>query len=184
MTEAARMYGGSLYELAVEEGLSEQLLEQTRTVRDLFEQNPQYVRLLSEPSIPGKERCGLIEEAFGSQAERYLVNFLKLLCDRNLLNQYGGCCDEYVRRYNADHQILEATVTSAVSLSEKQMEALKERLEKVSGSRIHLTQITDAGVIGGLRVDLDGRQLDGTVQGRLAGIARKLNEATIAELPS
>ena len=179
MTSTARLYGGSLYELAAGEGLADVLLEQIGEVRKIFRQNPDYVRLLAEPSIPKKERTELIEAAFGSQAERYLLNFLKLLCERGILNEYAGCCDEFVRRYNADHNIAEAAVTSAVKLSGEQMSALQKKLEQLTGMQIRLTQITDASVLGGLRVELEGRQLDGTVKGRLSGISRKLNEVMV-----
>ena len=179
MTAIARLYGGSLYDLAAEEGLTEVLMQQTEEVRKLFRENPDYVKLLAEPSIPKKERTDLIEKAFGTQIERYLLNFLKLLCERNILNEYAGCCDEYVRRYNADHNIAEGLVTSAVALSEEQMSALKEKLEKISGKRVCLTQHTDPSVLAGLRVELEGKQLDGTVQGRLSGISKKLNEVMI-----
>ena len=33
--------------------------------------------------------------------------------------------------------------------------------------------------MAGLRVELEGKQLDGTVQGRLASISRKLNEIIV-----
>ena len=61
MTQTARIYGGSLYDLAVEEKLTETILEQMEEVRTLFWDNPDYVRLLSEPSIPKGERTKLIE---------------------------------------------------------------------------------------------------------------------------
>ena len=91
MTETARVYGGSLYELAQEEHLEEEILSEMKEIRALFRENPKYPRLLSEPSIPRKERIGLIDAAFGSQAEPYLVNFIKLLCEKNLLREFGGC---------------------------------------------------------------------------------------------
>ena len=67
MTETARVYGGSLYELAQEEHLEEEILSEMKEIRALFRENPEYPRLLSEPSIPRKERIGLIDAAFGSQ---------------------------------------------------------------------------------------------------------------------
>lgn len=70
-------------------------------------------------------------------------------------------------------------VISAVTLNERQMTALKEKLEKISGKKISLTQKKDPSVIGGLRVELEGKQLDGTVQGRMSGLSRKLNEISI-----
>ena len=80
MTGIARVYGGSLYDLAAEEQLTGSILEQLTQVRQLFRDNPDYLRLLAEPSIPMAERLGLIESAFGDQAERYLINFIKLMC--------------------------------------------------------------------------------------------------------
>lgn len=179
MTQTARLYGGSMYELAVEEQLTDTVMEQMNEIRQLFRENPDYVKLLGEPSIPKKERTEMIESAFGAQAERYLVNFLKLLCERNILMEYAGCCDEFTRRYNADHNIAEAVVTSAVTLSGEQMAALKAKLEKISGKTVSLIQKKDPAVLAGLRVELEGKQLDGTVQGRLSGISRKLNELIV-----
>lgn len=179
MTQRARLYGGSLYELADGEQLDEVVMRQMEEIRGIFCENPDYLRLLSEPSIPFPERKGLIETAFGSQTERYLVNFLKLLCERGALGEYEGCCEEFERRYNLKHGIVEAVVTSAVPLSETQMCALREKLEKDSGKRVALKQKTDPGVMAGVRLEMEGRQLDGTVQGRLDGISRKLHEIVV-----
>lgn len=179
MTQTARLYGGSLYDLAAEEQLTDVMLRQAQQIRQIFNENPDYMHLLKEPSIPVEERKGLIETAFGAQAERYLVNFLKMLCERGLLGEYAGCCDEFTRRYNVENGIAEAVVISAVTLSETQMTALKEKLEKLSGKRISLTQKLDPLVMAGLRVEMEGRQLDGTVQGRLSGISKKLNEIIV-----
>lgn len=179
MTKTARLYGGSLYDLAAEEKLTGVILEQMQGIRRLFGENPDYLRLLAEPSIPKTERTGMIEEAFGAQAERYLVNFLKILCERDILAEYTGCCDAFVQRYNADHDIAEAIVTSAVALNDAQAEALKKKLEKLSGKKVSLIRKTDASVVAGLRVELEGQLLDGTVQGRLAGISRKLEEIIV-----
>ena len=179
MTKTARLYGGSLYDLAAEEQLTGIIMEQMMEIRQLFRDNPDYVKLLGEPSIPKGERIDLIEKAFGAQAERYLVNFIKLLCERGLLGEYAGCCQEFTRRYNLDYGIAEAVVTSAVALSKSQMEALRDKLEKISGKKVSLTQKTDASVVAGLRVELEGKLLDGTVQSRLSGISKKLNEIIV-----
>ena len=179
MTQTARMYGGSLYELAVEEKLVETIGEQMEEIRRLFWENPDYMKLLCEPSIPWEERTSLVDQSFGTQAEKYLVNFIKLLCERNILREYGGCCDEFRRRYHADHGIAEAVVTGAVALSDAQMEALKQKLEKISGKKVSLLQKKDPSVVAGLRVELEGKLLDGTVQSRLSGLSRKLDEIIV-----
>ena len=179
MTKTARLYGGSLYDLAAEEQLTGIIMEQMMEIRQLFRDNPDYVKLLGEPSIPQAERIDLIEKAFGAQAERYLVNFIKVLCERNLLGDFGGCCEEFTRRFNADNGISEAVVTSAIALNDAQMTALKEKLEKISGKKISLVQKNDKSVMAGLLVEIEGKQLDGTVASRMTGISKKLNEIIV-----
>ncbi len=179
MTNTARIYGGSLYDLAAEEQQTEAILEQMQEIRILFRENPDYLRLLLEPSIPLEERRTLIEDAFGSGAHRYLVNLLKLMCDRNILREFAGCCEEYTRRYHEDNNIAEAVVTSAVPLTESQKTLLQEKLEKKSGKKIALICKVDPKVVAGLRVNLGGTSFDGTVQGRLDGISRKLDEIIV-----
>ena len=179
MTQTARMYGGSLYELAAEEQLEEVLLEQIGQIRQIFRENPDYLSLLCELSLSKEERTDMIEKAFGAQAERYLVNFLKLLCERNILNEYAGCCEEFTRRYNIDHHISEAVAISAIPLTDAQKQALQERLEKATGKTVHLTAKVQPSLIGGLCVELDGERWDGSVSSRLTGISRKLNEINV-----
>ena len=64
-------------------------------------------------------------------------------------------------------------------MTQEQMTALKKKLEKISGKTVKLTQKTDPSVLAGLRVELEGKQLDGTVKSRLDGLSRKLNELIV-----
>lgn len=176
MTEYARVYGGSLYDLAAEEQLTEVIKEELVAIRDIFRENPDYICLLSEPSIKKEERTKLIEDAFGDKAQRYLVSFIKILCEKSILNEFEGCVAEFTKRYNSDHNISEAIVTSAVALTDAQLSALKQKLERITGKSISIETKVDSNVLAGLRVEIDGKQLDGTVQGRMSEISKKLNE--------
>ena len=51
MTERSRVYGSSLYDLAAEEKLTEPIREQMLAIKQILRENPDYIRLLSEPSI-------------------------------------------------------------------------------------------------------------------------------------
>ena len=94
MTELAKRYGGSLYELAAEEALTDTILQDLALAESCCKQEPDYLRLLQTPSIPKKERCGLLEQAF-TRMHPYVVNFLRILCEEDLLGELSGCLDAY-----------------------------------------------------------------------------------------
>ena len=170
MTELAKRYGGSLYELAAEENLTDELLQQLRTAVNSIEAEPQYLRLLSTPSVPKRERCALLDKAFEG-AHPYLVSFLKLLCEEDLLGELPGCLRAYQDRYNVDHNILELTAPSR--------EKLLAKLQKMTGKNIVLTETVDPAVLGGLRLDMDGTRLDGTVQRHLERLRTEIDGAVL-----
>ena len=77
MSKAGDLYGQSLYDLAAEVNLTDEILGQMEVVEGLFKENPDYITLLSEPSVPKKERLQLVDDALkdGCQAIKYSTYF-------------------------------------------------------------------------------------------------------------
>ena len=90
-----------------------------------------------------------------------------------------GCARAYRLRYNEAHGILEATAVSAVPLTAEQTGRLHEKLEKVTGRHIDLKTKVEPAVLGGIRLDIEGTELDGTVRSRLAGLRSSIAAATL-----
>lgn len=179
MTDSAGIYGKALYDLAIGENLTEELLPQMEMVQKLFEENPDYIRLLLEPSVKKNERLSLLDKAFQGQIHLYLLNFLKLLTEKGLLRSYNGCYRKFRALYNKDHGITDAVVTSAVALDKEQTAKLHAKLEEITGKKVLLSEKVDPKVLGGLRVEIDGQLLDGTVKGRLADIRKAVNNTVL-----
>ena len=179
MSVAGDLYGQSLYDLAAEENLTDEILGEMGAVKEILKENPDYVTLLSEPSIPKHERLQLVDQAFGGSIQPYLMNFIKILIEKGLVREFSACHKRFRKSYNEEHGIAEALVTTAIKLDDSQLAKLKEKLEKVSGKKILLEQKTDPDVLGGVRVDLEGQLFDGTVKGRLSELRRRVDETVI-----
>lgn len=174
MTHFAREYGSALYALAVEEGLSDLILSQLEFLHTCFAQEPQYIRLLCARAIEPQDRKALLDEAFGGQLHPYVLNFLKILTDRGAMDHFEACAQMYRELYNAANGIAEARVTSATALTEEQSDAIRRRLEEISGKRIVLNFRVDPQLIGGVQVDLEGRRYDNSIRTRLERLRRTL----------
>ena len=105
----------------------------------------------------------------------YLLNFLKILCERGAMHEFPGCADVYHALYNKTNGIRSAVVTTAVPLSPAQREALLQKLASMSGSRVELTERVDPAVLGGVMVEMDGKRYDDTLAHRLTGMHRAIS---------
>ena len=90
MTPFSITYANSLFSLADEEQKSEAVLNDMQTVSEVLSENPTYALLLDSPTIRREERIALIDEAFSS-ADEYVLNFLKLLCEKKAVHLFGEC---------------------------------------------------------------------------------------------
>ena len=170
MTDAANVYGQALYELARDEGLSAQILAELKVLKTSFTQEPGFVQLLCAPSISKQERCQILDSSLRSTVHPYVLNFLKILTEKGYIRQFIGCCDAFSKQYNRDNGILEMTAVTAAPLSDTLYRKLESKLSALTGKTIDLTCRVDPDVLGGVRLDWDGKQLDGTVRRRLDDI--------------
>lgn len=177
MTGQGREYGEALYELARDEDLRPQIEEELGQIRALIKAEPDFTRLLTSRAIERGRRIDVVEQTFGGKAHPYLVNFMKLLVEKERFDAFDDCCQWFHRRYNEDYGIVEASVTSAVALSEGELSALREKLSKLSGRTVALKCAVDPALIGGVRVEMDGKLYDNTIQDRLSRLKVSLGRS-------
>lgn len=174
MTDLAREYGEGLYALCAEEKLTEDMLAELQALKSLFRQEPDFCRLLSNMSLPKQERVQILDSALRGQVHPYMLNFLKLLCERGILHEFEGCEAAFRESFNRDHAVVEATVTTVTALSDAQRLKLKSRLRDMTGKTVHLTEKTDPAVMGGVLLEMNGQRYDNTVRHRLEEIHRAM----------
>ena len=179
MTQTAKNYADALFELARDESACEEILSQLKGVRDIFHREPDYVRLLSAANLSMAQRLGALDEAFSGRVHPYVLNFLKLLCERGHIRELPNCFHRFRVRYNTDHNSREATAVTAVPLSVANVDRIVKKLQALTGKRVSLQNRVDPAVLGGVRLEFEGKELDGTLKSRLDGIEKTLSETVL-----
>ena len=179
MTQIGSVYGEALYALAKDEGLADAVLQELNVLNISFQQEPAYVRLLSTPNLSKQERCQVIDDSFQGKVHEYVLNFLKILTEKGYMRHFSDCCASYKNLYNQDNGILPVTAVTAVPLSEEQSEKLTGKLTQITGKKIELANRVDPSVLGGMRLDYDGKRLDDTVAHRLEAVRSLLKNTVL-----
>lgn len=179
MTQVGSVYGEALYSLACEEGLSGQILEQMQALGESFSQEPGFLRLLAAPNLSKEERCQILDDSFRGKIHGYVLNFLKILTEKGSIRHFGACVEAYVDLYNRDNGILPVTAVTALPLTDSQKEKLTQKLGGLTGKKVALVNKIDPAVLGGVRLDYDGKRVDDTVSHRLDAIRSMLKNTVL-----
>ncbi len=179
MTQIASTYAEALYSLAREEKLTDEILRQLQVLETVFRGEPDFARLLSAAALSKEERCQVLESSFRGKVQPYVLNFLKILTEKGYIRQFPDCCRAYRQLYNADHGILPVQAVTAVALTKDQAARLTQKLEAITGKTVELTNQVDPACLGGVRLDYDGKRVDGTVSSRLDSIGKLLKNTVL-----
>ena len=179
MTGVGSVYGEALYTLAREEGLSQAILEQLKVLDNCFAAEPDFVRLLGAPNLPKAERCQILDTSFRGKVQPYVLNFLKILTEKGYARYFCDCVAAYRELYNRDNGILPVTAVTAVPLTDAQKARLADKLAAITGKQIDLTNKLDPHVLGGVRLDYDGKRVDDTVAHRMDAVRNMLKNTVL-----
>ena len=179
MTQIANNYAQALYGLAKEEDLTRLFLDELLALDAGISEEPAFLRLLSAPNLSKDTRCDILDESFRGKVHPYILNFLKILTEKGYIRHFSDCCRAYKEQYNEDNNILSVYAVSAIALTDDQKTRLTDKLSAITGKHISLTNRVDPQCLGGIRLDYNGKRVDGTVQNRLHNIQKQLKNTVL-----
>ena len=175
MTTTSREYAEALFELAVQGGVTKETSEGLETVVSALMQTPDYRALLASPAIAKEERLAALDAAFRGKIPDVLLGVLRMMVSRGHVSAVDGMAKEFEELSRQYQGVSVALVTSAVPLKESEAVALKAQLEKRFARTLDLRCETDPSLIGGIRVEVEGRVIDGSIRNKLEQIKDVMN---------
>ena len=143
--------------------------QQMRDFADTLEGSPDLREFLSDPSMDQAQKLSVLDaitERIGMYRE--VRNFLALIMDHGRLGQIEQILDAYHQVADAGVGLVEAEVTSARPLEERDREQMEFEISKLAVSRVNVTYKEDPSLLGGAVVRIGSTVYDGSVRGQLA----------------
>lgn len=167
MTETAKEFATALFELAKETNEEKKFADALKIIQTAFQNNSEYLDLLSSPNIPLNERRVILERAFAEHVPEFVLSFTELLCDKGHIREFDKCIKEYEQLLKAFESVSNARVVSTIPLTDEQKTALVKKLEKMSGHLVTAEYEIDETLLGGVVVHMDDTVIDGSLKQQL-----------------
>lgn len=175
----ARRYASALYEEADASGVLEAVDEDVLMLRRSIESNHELSRFFESPVISQEKKEGVVQELLGDRVEELLVNFLRLLIEKDRETMTKTILDAYQTLRDEHRGIVDATVRTATPLTDEDEEALQTALEEKTGKSVRMEVEEDPDLIGGIVVRIGDRVFDASVHNQLASLHDRLREAAL-----
>jgi len=172
---SAARYARALMDVAIKEADPVRVGEQLASFATLVSEHAALADTLKNPGIPAAAKRKIVEELAGRLSlASPLSKLLLMLADRDRLTILPDLNDVYQEQLRDHQRILQAEVTTATALDAAPAEALRKRLQDLTGRQVLLTAKVDPALIGGLVARIGGTVYDGSVSTRLAKVRERL----------
>ena len=129
---------------------------------------------ISDPKVSAQQLEGLVLGVVGDKLSGDARNFVQVLVQNGRLDLMPLIRTHFEALKREKEGVLEAKIISALPMNDAQVKQLVVQLETKYQRRVTAQVETDASLIGGVKIVIGDKVIDGTVRGKLDAMAAAL----------
>jgi len=174
----ARSYAIALFRLGRKENCNEQFESELEQVVEVFK-GTQLGTVLHSPLATKDEKQALVKEAFAG-THPHILSLVRLLVERGRSDHIAQIFVEFVKARDQFSHSLRVVVRSRFEMGARGLKKIEQRLSELSALHVHLRFEPDPTIVGGIRLFIQDKLIDGTVRAQLDLLRQQLLAAVTA----
>lgn len=174
----ANQYAKALLEVAGKPGSTltgETALDQLEAFEAMLAGAPELRVALLSPAIPAAQKNKALARLAGMIGlHPVLANFLNVVANHRRIPLLASIRLAFRTQLDERLGIVRAKIAASRELSSTQKSAIESGLAATAGGSLRCTYSVDTALLGGLKVQIGSKVLDGSVRGQLDSMRRRL----------
>jgi len=166
-------YSGALFELALEKNTLDEYLEQVKLVKEVFSDG-EFKKFINHPQVDAESKLKFIESALKGKVSDDILGLFNVMLHKNREPEIIDVLDSFIERADKYARRTVAHVTSAVPLSDAQLNGISENISKKLNKQVEVKTYVNPELMGGISVKVDGMVIDGTIKKRMDDLTKQL----------
>lgn len=175
----AKVYSQALFEVGLEKNSLDLYLEELKAVTSACSEYPDFYEILKSPKIKTDEKKRVVHEVFGKNQSEEITNFIRIILDKRRIKDLFNIAKEFEDLIYEHKGIAKAIAYTIKPLTTDEHLALKEKLQYLTKKEIELINRIDKNLLGGVKIKLGDKVIDGTLRGKLNGLQNSLKEIIV-----
>jgi F-type H+-transporting ATPase subunit delta len=178
MASVAGRYASALYDLATEQNQVKPVEQELSALQAMLDESADLRRLVLSPVFTSDQQSKALAAVLAKAGVGALTgNFLKLIAKNRRLFAVSDMIRNYRSLAARGRGEAQAEVTSAITLTDVQLTALRASLRAAAGGKdVQVTTKVDPALLGGLVVKMGSRMVDSSIRTKLTSLKTAMKE--------
>jgi F-type H+-transporting ATPase subunit delta len=129
---------------------------------------------IADPALSDAQAAGVFISILSGKLDGQAENFVRVLAENKRLELLPEIQLQFEALKNEREGVVEADVYTAFEMTETQIADLAQRLEKRTGRKVRTQVKVDKELIGGIKVVIGDKVIDGSARGQLVALENAL----------
>lgn len=175
ITTISKNYAKALIEVAEENNSSEIFRKQLHEVLDVLNTSSDLSVVMDNSSISISKKIEIINSVFENKIDTKILNFLKLLVEKNRFQELGAILNSYDEILQQKSKRKNVKIISARNLNFEERTNILFKLEKKLNNEIIPEWIIDESIIAGLTFKFDDYVIDTSVRTKIESLSKGIS---------
>jgi F-type H+-transporting ATPase subunit delta len=171
--KVARRYSKALYSLASELNQVDNVKNDFIDIKSSINASNELKRFIESPIINPDKKSAVLNEIFSGKVSELSMKFILLLSEKNRINMLYDIADNMLKLINEERNIIEAKITTAIEMTDKEKTTINQMLKKYTGKEISSEFSVDRAIKGGFLARIDDRIIDASLARQLELLKEK-----------
>lgn len=171
----SKTYAQALFELAVEENATSQVLGEVTALLETIRENKEFGKFMNHPKIPKEDKLQVVKSVFDGRLSKELIGFLVTIIEKDRYGEIEAILLEVIASIKEHNNIGTAYVTTAIELEDKEKNDIERRLLATTKyETIECSYEVDKSLIGGMVIQMGDKVVDSSIRTKLGKLERDL----------
>ena len=166
-------YALALFEHSIKQNKLGSIIEEFSSLVGVLEKEDDLIKLFSHPKVSKNEKKEMLKNILATFEEEFL-HFCYVLVDNGRFDSILEIHEEFVKFIRKSKNLMIIEAYSLNKLSTEQLKAVSDLLGLKFKKNIEIINKIDQNVIGGIRLEFEGKVLDDTLRTNLNDLKSNL----------
>lgn len=168
VTNSAQNYAQALIETG------QNFEKDLETVQQVLNDSADFTNVISNPAIDLTTKHEILDEVFKNQINANVLQFIKILAEKNRLNEIEQIKYSYIEKVNEFNNIQKVEIISAIELSEETKSKITDKLSEKFNKTIAPTWDINKEIISGLVFKIGDNIIDTSLLNKVESIGKNI----------
>jgi len=175
----ARRYAEAFFSIARDNNKIDEFQQELEKVVATIKEVENLEAYLSHLLVPAKDKKDIVTKVFTGQISPLTMNFIMMVIDKRRETYLEVITEEYKEMADEFRNIAKAELVAAREVPEDEVKTLAEKLSASSGKTVQLQVKVDPALIGGIKIRMGDRIIDGSIAKKLEMLKTQLKQVKI-----